>query len=400
MPKVRVYVIKRSGSPYYQLKWRDPNTRQDVRRSSGTKIKRDAERQAAKIEQRFADGTYNEPQYTTWSEFRQRYEQEHLEGLAEASYKKSIGTLNVVTELIRPRLLSEIDAGSISKFSQKLRKRRKPNGSPISESTIKGHVTRLKAAMNWAHSAELIEQLPNFPKIARAKKVSGKTPMKGRPITEEEFDRICRAVPEVVGDRADRWLFLLRGLWFSGLRLHEALHLHWDGEDVFRVDMSNKYPMFLIRDKFEKGHRDRILPMSPEFAQMLQEIPERRRRGRIFTLSDRTDQVHMHTASRTIVRFGKRAGVKVQAAKFASAQDLRRSFGERWAKRVMPTVLQQLMRHESIETTMRYYVGKNAETIAETIYAAQLGNNLGNSYRVPENLPHDESTEVVDRQGD
>ncbi len=38
--------------------------------------------------------------------------------------------------------------------------------------------------------------------------------------------------------------------------------------------------------------------------------------------------------------------------------DLRRSFGERWATRVMPQVLMELMRHESIEATMNYYVGR------------------------------------------
>ena len=56
--------------------------------------------------------------------------------------------------------------------------------------------------------------------------------------------------------------------------------------------------------------------------------------------------------------------------KFASAHDLRRSFGERWSIRVMPKVLKELMRHRSIETTMRYYVGKNAEQTADVLWAA------------------------------
>jgi hypothetical protein len=47
--------------------------------------------------------------------------------------------------------------------------------------------------------------------------------------------------------------------------------------------------------------------------------------------------------------------------KYASAHDLRRTFGERWAALIMPAHLQQLMRHESIETPLRYYVGANAE---------------------------------------
>ena len=34
----------------------------------------------------------------------------------------------------------------------------------------------------------------------------------------------------------------------------------------------------------------------------------------------------------------------------------------------MPTVLRELMRHESLETTMRYYVGQNAEATADELW--------------------------------
>ena len=44
----------------------------------------------------------------------------------------------------------------------------------------------------------------------------------------------------------------------------------------------------------------------------------------------------------------------------------------------MPAVLQQLMRHESIDTTMKFYVGRNAEATAAILYAA-VGNILGNT---------------------
>jgi integrase len=40
------------------------------------------------------------------------------------------------------------------------------------------------------------------------------------------------------------------------------------------------------------------------------------------------------------------------------------AFGERWAKRVMPMVLKDLMRHESVTTTEKYYVGVNAQETA------------------------------------
>ena len=36
----------------------------------------------------------------------------------------------------------------------------------------------------------------------------------------------------------------------------------------------------------------------------------------------------------------------------------------------MPSVLQQLMRHEDITTTLKYYVGQDAEAMADVLYAA------------------------------
>jgi len=56
--------------------------------------------------------------------------------------------------------------------------------------------------------------------------------------------------------------------------------------------------------------------------------------------------------------------VIVDTNKTASAHDLRRSFGERWASRMTPADLMAVMRHKSIETTIENYVGKNAERTA------------------------------------
>lgn len=40
----------------------------------------------------------------------------------------------------------------------------------------------------------------------------------------------------------------------------------------------------------------------------------------------------------------------------------------------MPTVLQKLMRHDSIETTLRYYVDLDADEMAEELGKAMPGN--------------------------
>ena len=62
--------------------------------------------------------------------------------------------------------------------------------------------------------------------------------------------------------------------------------------------------------------------------------------------------------------------------------DLRRSFGERWAARIMPPDLMLLMRHESIETTLRFYVGRSAQRTAKTLWEAHKKAQSGNSGQI------------------
>jgi integrase len=239
--------------------------------------------------------------------------------------------------------------------------------------------------------------------------------MKGRPITEEEFDRMVGVVPAVVAsscspwDRpaadvaavVDSWLFILRGLWWSGLRLTEAMLLHWTDPREITVQLDGRYPMFAIDAQADKGRVDRVFPIAPEFAEMLLAVPEDERHGYVFNPLPLSPDYHERLltpwVSRVITAFGEAAGIKVAEpqgrfryrakpelyfdehgnqiprepmVKFASAHDLRRAFGARWSFRVMPPVLQQMMRHERLETTMEFYVGRNAEMAAAAIYEA------------------------------
>jgi len=54
----------------------------------------------------------------------------------------------------------------------------------------------------------------------------------------------------------------------------------------------------------------------------------------------------------------RKAGVVVNKTDgmFACAHDLRRSFGTLWSRRVKPITLMRLMRHESVQTAMKFYV--------------------------------------------
>jgi integrase len=128
--------------------------------------------------------------------------------------------------------------------------------------------------------------------------------------------------------------------------------------------------MLWIPALLNKNGKQQLLPITPDFAAFLAETPEKQRHGRVFdgVTASRTE------ASRIIAAIGEAALIKIREdrgeTQYATAHDLRRSFGERWAGRVMPHVLKELMRHETIDTTMKFYVGRNAERTADAVWEA------------------------------
>ncbi|MCO6454083.1 MAG: site-specific integrase [Pirellulaceae bacterium] len=384
---IRVSLLRRSESTVFYMQWRDPLSGRKVRRTTGTKIRRDAERMAAKLEKDLFEGKAGPSSRATWQEFRERYEAEELPGKAASTEKKATQVLDVFERTMRPQRLGDITSDVLAKYASTLRE------AGRTEATIASHLRTLRAALSWAVRMRMIPRVPDVPKIQRARKAGQLA--KARPITSEEFERMLAAVGDVIRghntgkkrtppppdpERLPSWEFLLRGLWWSGLRLGESLHLHWTDETLLHVDFSSRHPLLRIPAELEKGHKDRLLPIAPEFARLLLDVPEHRRIGYVFNPRplDRENgsaRLSEQTVSRTITYIGKAAGVVVARSKtgrpkYASAHDLRRAFGTRWAARVMPQVLMEMMRHESIGTTMAFYVNRQAETTAGILWQA------------------------------
>ncbi|MEX2122193.1 MAG: site-specific integrase, partial [Pirellulales bacterium] len=403
MSEIKVYVVEFSNRRYYQMRYRDPESGRKFSRSTGVertgrkRERAEAEKSAGKWQAELLEGRYAKRGKVTWAAFRERYEDEVLaDRLADTTDVKVAGVFNAVESILKPAKLRELTADAISRLETELRKRGR------AESTIKGHLAHLKAALRWAARMGMI---PAAPAIEMPKRAKGSTVMKGRPITGEEFDRMLAkvkaALSTVESQRTGKarpwklsepkrleleqravaavpsWQHLLRGLWWSGLRLGESLELSWDDAGKLCIDLDGKRPMLRIPAELEKGNKDRVLPLAPEFAEFLMATPEHERTGYVFNprpqRMERSTRLSVGTVARVLSDIGKAAGVKVSTSgkvKFASAHDLRRSFGERWAARVMPQLLMVLMRHESIDTTMRYYVGRNAQTAADVLWEA------------------------------
>jgi len=376
--RIRVYVCEYKDRPTYALKWKDPITGR--RRFKATAIARggrrnmaEAERAAGDWEDELNSGAVGSEKMT-WEKFRDLYEDQKLPGLADGTRDKVNDVFNKLEREINPKYLRDVTEARLSHLVTVLR------SSRLAEDTIRSILAHIKSALSWAVEQKLLSRLPAFPKIRRVKKTTG-TPMKGRPITAEEFDRMLAAVPDVVGpDHAPDWQRYLRGLNASGLRLEESLDLRWDDDGRIRPRFAEgQLPVLVIPAECEKGFTDREHPMAPEFAIMLQEVPAERRKGFVFRLNGRGHgggRLKSNAVSKIVSDIGKAAGVKVYTnprtgkVKFASAHDLRRSFGERWSAWLTTVELMEMMRHENIETTLRYYVGANAQRTAQSIWAA------------------------------
>ena len=378
--EIRVWVCNLKNRKTYQLQWRDPVTRKIHQKSTPViatgrrKDLKEAERLATALEVELQNKASNEPSRLTWEDLRQRYEEEHLPGLAAATANKISSVLDRFERDMNPKWLAAIEERMLSQYVKALRSGL--HSKRLTESTIQSHLTHLKALLNWAKDQRMLNALPVFPKIRRARTSHGHKVMRGRPITLEEFERMLEATKEIVKVNAEPWVFYLQGLWYGGFRLSESLEIYWDRQDKIHLTKSGRYTVMKIPGDLEKGHKDRLLPLAPEFVRLLESVPEANRTGRVFKLpraDGKPGEPTKQTISKKITKIGAKANVIVDTNKTASAHDLRRSFGERWASKLMPADLMEIMRHESIETTMKYYVGKNAERTAAMMDTVDKG---------------------------
>ncbi len=389
---MNITVFKPKGRTNFVCQWVDPVTGRKKTRSTETKIKRDAERFAGNLESELLNGTYHEDIRMMWEAFRKRFDDEYLSGHPDSTGERYRTSFNSLERIINPKLLCSLNEAAISKFQAGMRKQKN------AEATIKSNLVLLKVALTWAVDQKFI---PVVPKIRMPKYTPA---MKGRPITAEEFERLIEKVDSINSKTPDEWIFLLKGLWWSGLRLGEALKLHWTDESNICVDLESE--LFHIQAHAQKGRRYSQTPMAPEFADMLKEIPRGDREGFVFNpigSRDRKQRIRTDTASGLISDIGESAGIKVAEStsgktKFASAHDLRRAFGLRWSKLIMPAELKELMRHREISTTMQFYVGEDAKATVKRLRQV-VANTPANT---PDNQPSEESgnqSQVVTENG-
>lgn len=368
--RISVYVVDLSTElkprKFFYFQWVDPVTGRRRTQSSKCTTRRTAERAAKEFEDRLNNLLPRGDGSIDWAKFLELFDREHLQSLNTSSRRRARSIYNVFQKTVAPQNLSKITTGVLSSYATILRKEGR------SESTIVAHLSRLTTLLRWAVDRGYLSAVPRMPRVTKTRNRA-----KGRPLNDDEFVRLLCSVRKIVGDTAaPSWSRLLIGLWLSGLRIEESVRLVWgDGkrhESTLWIDtISGKYPLLGVVAEAEKGNQDRLLPLTPDFGRWLLNTPQHQRTGPVFPLVKRRrkDVVNADHVSKVISEIGILSKVQVNSSgKFASAHDLRRTFGLRWSQRLMPAELQQLMRHADIATTMRFYAMVEAQSFAERLW--------------------------------
>lgn len=358
---INVTVVRFRGRPHLMLRYTHPVTGKRVHKSADTADKREAERAASRWEEELNSGKFKPLNERSWEEFRHDFEIEHLGHQSKNYWSIFQAAFNQFERITGVARMDDAH-GQLHKYEVALRK------AKLSPNTVATYMKHMRTALYWAaEHGYLTHQKIKVP-------AGSVDQMKGRAIDDAEFRLMLAAVDEVIPEYADSWKHYLNGLWMSGLRRSESMRLSWDANEGFAIYQTDVFWKFRIRASHQKNRKGQLCVMTPDFAEWLQQVtPVASRTGLVFNpVGLKGCRLTESEVGRMVSDIGRKAGIVTDAAedRCATCHDLRRSFGTRWASRVMPADLKAIMRHDSIETTMKFYVSQETDALASRLLSA------------------------------
>ena len=189
----------RKGRKIYFLRWFVDGEPKE--KSTGLTRRPEAEKLADELSIKLSSGMLDKE--ISFTAFCDRYERERLVDNREGTKEKWYTVLRHMEKHRKPKFLHEFNTSRIANFTSYLRE------AVGSVETVKSYLRHLRAALSYAVEIQLLDTMPKVVMPRGEKKAKR---MKGRAPTGEEFERMRGHIP-------DGWLFLLDGLWLSGLRL-------------------------------------------------------------------------------------------------------------------------------------------------------------------------------------
>lgn len=293
----------------YVLKYFCPLLQQRVRRSCGTRDRREARKLQRRLKERLLDGSYiesggkvseleanavtvpvrHEPeqQGLTWQECYESYRTFKVKRSGEDRFTHARSRLSIAERIFEAYfsdrgkregiLVREVMTLSMLEYLQeRLLEGDESRYDTRSPNTVNSMMGAIMAFVRFCHKREWIDRVPDVENL------DVDEVMKGRPITTEEFELLLSATESVVGKQdAASWQFALRVLWFSGFRVGDLMDFHWgDSRHIIPLwpQESNQHPLIQIPSS-QKNRKIQQIPMLPELAELLNSVSASERTG-------------------------------------------------------------------------------------------------------------------------
>lgn len=305
---------------------------------------------------------------TAWRQFRAAYER-HLSPLAASSQDQWWRVAEGFERVCKPKLLEDVSRDDVLLYAGYLRDNYKP-------SSQKQYLRVLKSALKWAHEEGLLKEPVRY---KAAKLVSGGTTIPSRAVTDAELELILGVIPDIRRRNGDAplWVRLIAAMNWADLRVSEILRLSWEPEaNVRLLETDSGRPMIHFCEKrSQKAWKPAAHPISKQFWEIASTDTEGKHlvdpEGYCFPMfgfGEPHRQRARNDVGNIIKRFVSAADVVTNefTSQLAGTHDIgRKAYIARLMKdrRISPFELRKLVRHSSLETTVKHYDFHNAEEL-------------------------------------
>jgi integrase len=342
---LEVRVIKTTDRGFV-LRWRDPFTDKTRKRKAKSTRKDDALLEAAALTLELRAGAPGAME--GWDAFRKAIEERYYPTIGDETRRVSRQVFARWQRSVGPiQDLAIITSQHLAQFESTIK-------SP-SKNTKGKYLRQLKVMLRWGQRNGYIGRLAHIEIPRKEKGFVGK----GTPKSDEQIAKLLAGIKQTAkADAYQDWEDCVLASLHSGLRVGEVLRLTW-GRVVFR-------PSGAVLIKWgrgdQKSRKAETTPTTPEFADLL-----KRRRGvgrrepgeRVFC----PQYNGLFVSRRGFDEKLKAAAELVDLDEPISHHDLRRSFADRWSRKVTPAVLSKIMRC-GIGTVMQFYAELESESVA------------------------------------
>ncbi len=370
--RIVVWIQRFKDRKSLMLKWIDPDTGKLKSQSAKTNDPVRAETKRAELDYELNHGLHKEASRMSWEKFRELFEAEYVAGLRPNTRLGYEDCLDKFEELCHPTSIRAISERTISAFVAALRRVPTRGREGQKPGTIHVRLQFLKTALRWAVDQGMLPKCPKFPRVDVPEKLP-------QPVPVESFERIYA---KAEGDQQMQ-AYLLCG-WLAGLRLSEAYALEWEETDQAPyVDLARN--RIVLPAAVVKGKSDQWVPLDPTLRDALLALPRHGKKVFRF-ISQRTKRpLDPYSMSDRVIRLAKKAGVLL------TMHTLRKGFGCRYAGKVPAQVLQKLMRHRRIKTTMDYYANVDV-AVMEAVLGVER-NSSGNTQEAQRQTAENQNAE-------